>query len=179
LLFVIVNRLAFALRLIPRFQWHGLVSRFAEGRAGVGSGLMDGTPYVVVRYPLWTTQRIPCNPPPWGTLDAIDVNSGTVRWQVPVGTMPAVSANPRAAQWGAISYGGPMVTGGGLVFAAATPNPFLHAFDLATGKELWKGKLPVPAQATPMTYSSGGKQFVVIAAGGMAIAASAASVVRE
>jgi quinoprotein glucose dehydrogenase len=59
-----------------------------------------------------------------------------------------------------------MVTGGGLVFAAATPNPFLHAFDLATGKELWKGKLPVPAQATPMTYSSGGKQFVVIAAGG-------------
>jgi quinoprotein glucose dehydrogenase len=166
LLFVIVNRLAFALKLIPRMEWNGLVSRFAEGRAGVGSGLMDGTPYVVVRYPLWTTRRIPCNPPPWGTLDAIDVNSGTVRWQVPIGIMPAVSAHPHAARWGAISYGGPMVTGGRLVFAAGTPNPFLRAFNLATGKELWRGKLPVPAQSTPMTYSSGGKQFVVVAAGG-------------
>jgi quinoprotein glucose dehydrogenase len=59
-----------------------------------------------------------------------------------------------------------MVTGGGLAFLAATPNNFLRAFDVTTGKELWKGELPVPAQSTPMTYSSGSKQFVVIAAGG-------------
>jgi quinoprotein glucose dehydrogenase len=59
-----------------------------------------------------------------------------------------------------------MVTGGGLVFIAATVDNSLRAFDVATGKELWRGKLPLPAQSTPMTYSSGGKQFVVIAAGG-------------
>jgi quinoprotein glucose dehydrogenase len=59
-----------------------------------------------------------------------------------------------------------MVTDGGLAFLAGTPNPFLRAFDVATGKQVWQGALPVPAQSTPMTYSSGGKQFVVIAAGG-------------
>jgi quinoprotein glucose dehydrogenase len=65
-----------------------------------------------------------------------------------------------------MELGGPIVTAGGVVFAAGTREPYLRAFNKSTGEELWKGKLPAPAQATPMTYSIDGRQFVVIAAGG-------------
>jgi quinoprotein glucose dehydrogenase len=86
----------------------------------------------------------------------------------PLGTIPQLSLIPRSAEWGSINLGGSITTGGGLVFVAAAMDTSLRAFDVETGKELWKGELPASAQATPMTYqvSAGGKQFVVIAAGG-------------
>jgi hypothetical protein len=91
-----------------------------------------------------------------------------VKWQVPLGTVRDLAPVPVPIRWGTPNLGGPIVTGGGLVFIAAAMDNYLRAFDLETGKELWKGRLPAGAQATPMTYRLGedGRQFVVIAAGG-------------
>jgi quinoprotein glucose dehydrogenase len=98
------------------------------------------------------------------------MNEGKIRWQVPLGSLQDFGgAHPQQIPPGAISLGGPIVTAGGLVFIAGTPDGFLRAFDTETGKELWKSQLPAPANATPMTYrSSNGKQYVVIASGGHA-----------
>jgi quinoprotein glucose dehydrogenase len=99
-------------------------------------------------------------------LTAVDLAKGTIQWQVPLGSF--VPNNP-AVPPGVPSLGGPIVTAGGLVFVAGTIlDPSFHAFDAETGKEIWKTELPAPGAATPMTYQTrkGGKQFVVIAAGG-------------
>jgi quinoprotein glucose dehydrogenase len=118
------------------------------------------TPYFVYREPLIAPSGLPCNKPPWGTLSALNLNSGQKAWDVPLGTMlPGMST-------GSINLGGPIVTAGGLVFTAASTDPYLRAFDSASGRELSKWLLPAPAQATPMTYVIDGKQFVVICAGG-------------
>jgi quinoprotein glucose dehydrogenase len=86
---------------------------------------------------------------------------GTIRWQVPLGTF-----GPDGPP-GTVSLGGPIVTAGDLVFIAGTAfDPYIRAFDVETGRELWKAELPAPGHATPMTYEFRGKQYVVIAAGG-------------
>ena len=121
---------------------------------------MGETPYVVIREPLVSPSGLPCSPPPWGTLSAVNLYDGKFGWQTPLGSMEAQHSG------GSISLGGPMVTAGGLVFTAAAKDPHLRAFDAATGALLWTATLPVPAQATPMTYIYQGRQFVVIAAGG-------------
>jgi quinoprotein glucose dehydrogenase len=120
----------------------------------------DQTPYFVYREAIMTPGGLPCTAPPWGTLSALNLNTGQKAWDMPLGTMiPGQST-------GSINLGGPIVTAGGLVFTAASTESYLRAFDSATGQELWKGQLPVPAQATPMTYMAGGRQYVVICAGG-------------
>jgi quinoprotein glucose dehydrogenase len=113
---------------------------------------------------------LPCGPPPWGMLTAVDMVEGKIRWQVPLGSMQVLGKGPVPIPPGSISLGGPIVTAGGLVFVAGTLDPFIRAFDVETGKELWKAQLPASGAATPMTYQtrSGGKQFLVIAAGGHA-----------
>jgi membrane-bound PQQ-dependent dehydrogenase (glucose/quinate/shikimate family) len=126
-----------------------------------------GAPYGLFRTFLFAkAHHLPCVPPPWGTLAAVDMVSGTIRWQVPLGSLaPDVPAVPP----GAVSLGGPIVTAGGLVFIAGTAiDPGFRAFDVETGKEVWKAQLPTSGAATPMTYQThaGGKQFLVIAAGG-------------
>jgi glucose dehydrogenase len=81
--------------------------------------------------------------------------------------LPWLEGNKDAAKWGSINLGGPITTDSGLVFIGATLDPYLRAFETATGKELWKGKLPASARSTPMTYQSPkGRQFVVISANG-------------
>jgi quinoprotein glucose dehydrogenase len=96
------------------------------------------------------------------------MNEGKIRWQIPLGSMQDFAGKQPPIQPGSISLGGPIVTAGGVVFIAGTFDPFFRAFDIETGKELWKAQLPASGHATPMTYllSSSGKQFVVIAAGG-------------
>ena len=102
--------------------------------------------------------------PPWGTLSAIDLNSGAYRWRIPLGEHTEFGATGR--QTGAEQYGGPIVTAGGLVFIAATMDAKFRAFDKTTGHLLWETALPAAGFATPSTFSVRGKQFVVIAAGG-------------
>lgn len=107
----------------------------------------------------------PAIAPPWGTLNAIDLNAGEIRWQVPLGDLPEARA-PGEPETGTENYGGPVVTAGGLVFIAATKDARLRAFDKATGEVLWQAELPAGGYATPAVYAVDGRQFVVIAAGG-------------
>jgi len=109
--------------------------------------------------------RLPGTKPPWGTLTAIDLSAGEIRWQVPLGNYPA-ALERGIPGLGSENYGGPVVTAGGLLFIAATPDARLHAFDKHTGALLWEGDLPTGGFATPAVYEADGRQFVVVAAGG-------------
>lgn len=119
-----------------------------------------GAPWIVLREPMLAPSGAPCNPAPWGTVSAVNLNTAQAAWEAPLGARTA------GEHLGSINLGGPMVTAGGLVFTAASQEPLLRAFDAATGAELWAGKLPAPALATPMSYTLHGRQYVVIAAGG-------------
>jgi quinoprotein glucose dehydrogenase len=161
-----MSRLPSVTGLIPR-------DRLAAGRPDVPDDAtisqMEGTPYRLFRLPaLLSPLGLPCTKPPWGTLLAVDTASGEVKWEVPLGTVRDLAPVPLPITWGTPSLGGPIVTQGGLVFIAAAMDNYLRAFDLETGKALWKGRLPAGGQATPMSYRLGenGRQFVVIAAGG-------------
>ena len=123
-------------------------------------------PYEFVGYERWRdSSGFPAIKPPWGTLSAIDLNSGEYRWRIALGEHAALAARGVPAS-GTEQYGGPIVTAGGLLFIAATEDAKFRAFDQATGQLLWETTLPAPGYATPSTYAVGGKQYVVIAAGG-------------
>jgi quinoprotein glucose dehydrogenase len=108
----------------------------------------------------------PAVAPPWGTLNAIDLNTGEYAWRIPFGEYPELVANG-LKNTGSESYGGPIVTAGGLLFIAATSyDRKLRAFDKLTGELLWERTLPYAGNATPSTFEAEGRQFVVIAAGG-------------
>jgi quinoprotein glucose dehydrogenase len=128
----------------------------------------DGAPFGSRRELLRSPLGLPCNAPPWGTLVAIDLDDGHVRWEKPLGTMSDFAHLPAPRSWGSPSLGGPLVTSAGLVIIAAAMDHHLRAFDSANGELLWEAELPASAQATPMTYRvrPDGRQFIVIAAGG-------------
>ena len=111
----------------------------------------------------WDEQQWPCQKPPWGTLNAVDVNKGEIAWKVPIGVVDGLKTTT-----GTPNLGGSIVTDGGVVFIGATTDSRFRAFDARTGEQLWVGDLEASAYATPMTYlgKKTGKQFVVIAAGG-------------
>ncbi len=163
-LFANVNNLPFKVRLIPRAEFDSRGKRTNERIGEEGEyGSQFGAPYAMFRRPLFSPKFIPCIPPPWGTLTAVDMLRGTIKWQVPLGSWH------EGLPPGDMSLGGPIVTAGRLVFVAGTTlDPYIRAFDAETGKELWNAQLPAPGHATPMTYQIGGKQYVVIAAGGHA-----------
>jgi glucose dehydrogenase len=110
--------------------------------------------------------HFPAIAPPWGTLSAIDLNTGNYLWKIPLGEYPALAAKGMK-NTGSENYGGPIVTAGGLVFIGATlyDNKF-HAFDSHNGKLLWEAQLPYAGRATPATFMIQGKQYIVIATGG-------------
>jgi quinoprotein glucose dehydrogenase len=110
--------------------------------------------------------RVMQTKPPWGTLVAIDLHTGEKKWEVPLGYMLDPALYPEARQWGSINFGGAIVTGGNLIFVAASIDGHFRAFDSRTGKVLWEYALPAGGQATPMSYVLDGRQYVVIAAGG-------------
>jgi quinoprotein glucose dehydrogenase len=132
---------------------------------------MTGAPYEVENTFLTSPLGVPCSAPPWGRLSAIDLGTGTLRWQVPLGSARKLAPVPLPglSNSGTPHAGGAIVTGGGLAFIAATMDDKLRAFDVDTGTVLWEFDLPAGGQATPMTYVADGRQFVIIAAGGHAL----------
>jgi quinoprotein glucose dehydrogenase len=155
------NRVPFVVRLVPRD------SLAAARAAGVEVSPQRGTPYGMARDVPMGRPGVPCGPPPWGALSAVSAATGDRLWEVPLGFVPALVEHvPEARAWGSINLGGPIVTAGGLVLIAGTADAHLRAFDTATGRELWAGALPAAGISTPMTYETGGRQFIVIAAGG-------------
>jgi quinoprotein glucose dehydrogenase len=160
LLIAATNRVAFVVTLVPRQQYQQ--ERTTAARPGRQFASQSGTPYGMYREALVSPGGLPCNPPPWGALTAVDLATGDVRWEVPLGTSPELPTIP-----GSLNFGGALTTGSGLIFIGATRDTTLRAFDIETGTVLWSGELPASAQATPMTYRArSGKQLVVIAAGG-------------
>ena len=169
--------------------WSQMIPQKAEGNAkadsntkagnggeaintGMGAVPMKGTPYAVNKDRFLSALGVPCQAPPYGTLTAIDLATQKIKWQVPVGTVedtgPMGITMGLPIPIGMPTLGGTLTTQGGLVFIAGTQDFYLHAFDSATGKEIWKGRLPVGSQGGPMTYLSPrtGKQYVVVTAGG-------------
>jgi quinoprotein glucose dehydrogenase len=136
---------------------------------GIYSAAADGT---TMRYEVTGSRDFvdadgyPAITPPWGTLNAIDLNTGRYRWKIPFGEYPELAAKGMT-NTGSDNYGGPIVTAGSVLFIGATAHDRkFRAFDSRTGKLLWETMLPFPGTATPVTYMVDGKQYVVIASGG-------------
>jgi len=123
--------------------------------------------YLHTGYKRWMDSETgaPAIKPPWGTLTAIDLQRGEFRWRIPLGYYPSLVGR-FGKQTGAENYGGPVVTAGGVLFIAGTPDEMFRAFDKATGQWLWESKLPAAGFATPAVYEVNGHQYVAIAAGG-------------
>jgi quinoprotein glucose dehydrogenase len=163
---LVVNSMNFPwrLRLVPRAA---VTPEIANAR---WTPLMKGTPYAAQQEPFLGPLQTPCTAPPWGYLQAIDLKTKRVLWKGALGTgqdsgplrLPSLLPLPI----GVPNQGGAVTTRGGVIFIGATLDRYIRAFDLRTGKELWKARLPAGGQATPMTYMSGGRQYVVITAGG-------------
>ncbi|MFL6274604.1 MAG: pyrroloquinoline quinone-dependent dehydrogenase [Blastocatellia bacterium] len=166
LIIVNTNRLATVARLIPRDEYTRMRASHEGERLKGEFAQQKGTPYAMYREPFLSPSGAPCNAPPWGALSAVDAATGALRWEVPLGMIPQLGMLPKASEWGSLNLGGAVVTAGSLVFIAAAMDTYLRAFDVETGKEVWKAELPASAQAAPMTYEIGGKQYVVICAGG-------------
>jgi quinoprotein glucose dehydrogenase len=161
LMFVDTNRLPIFVKLITRSDFDSARKNATDmDRLHGEFARQTGAPFAMFRTPLLAPSGLPCNAPPWGTVAAVDLFTGKKVWDVPLGSfIPGMNT-------GTVTLGGPIVTAGGLVFTAAAMDNFLRAFDSETGKELWKYQLPAGGQATPMTYTVNGKQYLVIAAGG-------------
>lgn len=167
IMFVNDMRLGLANYMVPRAQ-------VPTGASGIEMGMvpMDGTPYGAVRERFLSPLGIPCQKPPFGTMSAVNLKTGKIVWQVPVGTVkdtgPLGIKMRMPMEVGMPTLGASLSTQSGLLFFAGTQDFYLRAFDTATGKEIWKSRLPVGSQSGPMTYVSPktGKQYIIISAGG-------------
>jgi membrane-bound PQQ-dependent dehydrogenase (glucose/quinate/shikimate family) len=163
-LIVSVTNLPVKVRMIP-------ATRFVKGDHGdlrAETTLQMGTPYALSRAPLRSPSGLPCIKPPFGELMAVDLAAGKIVWRTPLGALEEIAPGVGHIAKGSIVLGGPIVTAGGLIFQGGTMDRTLRAFSSETGQELWHADLPASAHATPMTYEAGGKQYVVVAAGGSA-----------
>ena len=161
-----VNDMAMEVTLIPSADLE------AQQRSGLYPhaefGRQAGTPYAMRREPLLSPWGLPCTAPPWGTLVDVDLRANRIVWQVPLGSTEGFTPWPLVRDFGMPGMGGPIATAGALVFVGAAMDSYFRAFDIETGRELWKYKLPAGGQATPMTYRAGKneRQYIVISAGG-------------
>jgi quinoprotein glucose dehydrogenase len=150
----------------------GETDAIAEGTPGENMGDPNGDPMPGTNYRTNNRQflsplGVPCTPPPWGSLTAIDMDSGQIAWQQPFGRITRYGITfPEFLGWGTSIIGGPITTAGGLIFMGASMDKLFRALDVKTGEELWSHELPYAGMAVPMTYMENGEQYVVMAAGG-------------
>ncbi len=161
-IFVNSNNAAHRVTLLPAEE----AARRRKEERGKEISMMRGAPYGMIREVLMSPLGLPCNKPPWGKLSAVDLESGTLAWEVVLGNTRKLAPLGLSLDLGTPTLGGPLVTDGGLVFIGSTMDNLLRAFDADSGETLWAGELPYGGHATPMTYAVGGRQYVVIAAGG-------------
>jgi quinoprotein glucose dehydrogenase len=159
-----VNNIAAIVQLIPAQGFDRRTYDSEAPRYDWQFTTMQPTPYVMRRRLFLGADGLPCTRPPFGSLVAVSLSTGGILWNVPLGDLRLPGGEGPAT--GSPNLGGPIVTAGGLVFMAGTLDRGLRAFDIETGRELWHTTLPAGARATPMTYQAGGRQFVVVAAGG-------------
>ena len=152
------SRLVTLVQLFPAEQWNSERRKAQEAGIDYEFGRQAGAPYAFKRRTLLSSAIMPCNPPPWGEIMAVDVSTGHIAWQQPLGEWNGIQ--------GAWNNGGPIITGGDLVFIAATLDHKIRALDIDTGLTVWETNLPRAGIATPMTYETEEKQYLVIAAGG-------------
>ena len=160
LLIINMSSLAHVVQLMPSDDYEGALEVFH----GQDVEPMRGTPYADRRGVLISPLQLPCNPPPWGIIAAVDLESGDIVWRHTLGTTEDLAAIPLKV--GTPTFGGPIATSGDVVFIASTMDYYLRALSTVTGVELWRGRLPTSGNATPMTYLYAGRQYVVIYAGG-------------
>jgi len=160
--------LPFVSRLVPRGPDNPVEPKPGTKSGGSELGLQTqyGTPFGVTLNPFLSPLGLPCRQPAWGYMAAIDLKTNQIVWKKRIGTTRDSAPVPLPFKMGMPMLGGPIVTAGGVAFIGATADYYLRAFDVNNGRQLWQVRLPAGAQATPMTYSAGGKQYVVIAAGG-------------
>jgi quinoprotein glucose dehydrogenase len=171
-----VLRLAHFAQLQPAADDDEVRKSMQENMMGAPARIF-GTPYAIKQSALLSPlNQVPCTAPPYAELVAVDLQQGEILWRGTLGvwdhTLPPPMAAPYSLplplKWGTPTFGGPMLTAGGLVFIGATGDDRLRAFDIRDGSELWSATLPTGAFAIPMSYEIGGRQFVVVASGGHA-----------
>jgi len=160
-----VLRMAHFAQLIPLEALDTAIASSSENMMGTPAPLF-GTPYALKQGPLVSPIFTPCIAPPWSALVAVDLTAGEILWQSTLGTLDTLMPFPLPLKWGTASFGGPIITAGGLVFVGATQDDRIRSFDIVSGEELWSFKLPTGAFAMPMTYEVDGRQYLVIASGG-------------
>jgi quinoprotein glucose dehydrogenase len=126
----------------------------------------EGAAYGVYMGPFLGPLQVPCSAPPWGWVAGADLRTGEVIWKHRNGTVRDMTPLPLLFRTGVPGIGGPIITAGGVVFLAASVDDYIRGYDLTSGAEIWRARLPAGGQATPMTYAVEGRQYVVIVAGG-------------
>lgn len=165
LLVVNVSNVAHLIQAIPADK----VAELKRAMPNTEIAPQAGAPFGVRRELLLSPLGVPCTAPPWGLLVAVDIARGTIVWRRSLGTIEDIGPG-LPLPLGTPTLGGPVVTAGNLIFIAGTLDFYLRAFDIESGDELWKARLPGAATATPMTYEWRGRQYVVIFSGGYSTA---------
>jgi quinoprotein glucose dehydrogenase len=167
--FATPTQLAFVSKLVPRANDTALYVQDAGPPKGSLPALNEnfGAPFAVQLHPFTSPIGLPCQAPPWGYVAGADLDNGHIVWQHKNGTVRDRSPLPLPFRMGVPNLGGPIVTAGGVAFLSGTLDYFLRAYDVTSGRQLWEGRLPAGAQATPMTYrGADGRQYVLVVAGG-------------
>ncbi|CAN7641945.1 glucose/quinate/shikimate family membrane-bound PQQ-dependent dehydrogenase [Rhizobium rhizogenes] len=164
IMFGMPTYLAFTSRLVPRAD----IPPRGQDQKGSEQGLNrnDGAPYGVFMGPFLGPLGIPCQAPPWGYVAGADLKTGKIAYKHKNGTVHDMTPLPLPFKVGVPGIGGPIVTKGGVAFLGAAVDNYLRAYDVTTGRQLWEARLPAGGQSTPMTYTAGDKQYVLMVAGG-------------
>ena len=161
--------LAFVSQLVPRPNDTALVVQGGERPKGSLPALNEnfGAPYAVKLSAFVSPLGIPCQQPPWGYVAGVDLTDGHIAWEHRNGTVRDLAPVPLPFRMGVPNLGGPVLTAGGVAFLSGTLDYYVRGYDVASGAELWRSRLPAGGQSTPMTYQGvDGRQFLVVVAGG-------------